>query len=335
MKKKKQTPEYNAIAIIGNGFDLAHGYKTSYSHFVAGVGEDFFANFRKYLDKYCMDTSNWNDFENRIKEVTLNCFLRFHEGDSDSYEERRADLENINKEFNSLQGKLISYLAKESARFSIQRLPTVRRYLSNRTLGLNFNYTDTAEKYLKNIYYVHGSLKENNIILGYDFRDEPCLAAYEEMKWSKSICRERLAFRRYIDCELNIAHTSPMYEQLIHEFDEIERMRCSSKGFVLEEDLAGWKSKTLFEYYLKEVEQEDSLDTINIKYGKIKKILVLGHSIKADKEYLSALLKKCNNLRKVVIFSYLGESQNEWEEKADFFRPYCKKIVRAWYACTV
>lgn len=33
---------YTRLAIIGNGFDLAHGLKTSYKSFVKHIGEDFF-----------------------------------------------------------------------------------------------------------------------------------------------------------------------------------------------------------------------------------------------------------------------------------------------------
>lgn len=330
MKKETRTMRYNAIAIIGNGFDLAHGYRTTYPQFVAAVGEDFFDNFRKYLDEYCGSSPNWYDFENRIRDLTLNCFLRSYEED-DSYEKSIEDLKKINEEFDLLQGKLMSYLSKESSRFSIRRLPAVRRKLSKRTLGLNFNYTATAEKYLKNVYYVHGSLKEDNIILGYDFREEPCLAGFNEMRWSKEICRERLAFRRYMDSELKVASTEPMYKQLIDEFDEIESLRNSGKGFEIEEDLAASENKALFEHYLEEAEEESVLGASNFRYGKIKKVIVLGHSIQADKQYLSTLLERCVSLRKVVIFSHSKESPKEWEEKAKFFKPYCKKIVRAWY----
>lgn len=33
-RKKKKQNKYNSLAVIGNGFDLAHGYKTSFGDFV-------------------------------------------------------------------------------------------------------------------------------------------------------------------------------------------------------------------------------------------------------------------------------------------------------------
>lgn len=331
MKRKRRIPTYNAIAIIGNGFDLAHGYKTTYPQFVSAVGEDFFANFRKYLDEYCGSSPNWYDFENRIRDLTLSCFLQSYQEDGD-YEKGREDLEKINEEFDILHEKLKAYLIAETSKTPKRRLPLVKRRLTKHTLGINFNYTSTAEEYLRHILYVHGSLRENNIILGYDFRDEPCLAGYDEMRWSKSICRERIAFRRHINHELKICPNEPTYEKLICDFDAIESMRYSSKGFDLDEDIAEWENRPVFEHYLKEVEKGNALGARNVRYDRIKKIVVLGHSIQADRQYLSTLLKRCVRLRKVVIFSYLGESEKEWKEKEEFFKPYCKKIVKVRYA---
>ena len=37
------------LAIIGNGFDLAHGYHTRYVDFTESVGDDFFRKYRHYI----------------------------------------------------------------------------------------------------------------------------------------------------------------------------------------------------------------------------------------------------------------------------------------------
>ena len=37
------------LAIIGNGFDLAHGYHTRYVDFTESVGDDFFRKYRHYM----------------------------------------------------------------------------------------------------------------------------------------------------------------------------------------------------------------------------------------------------------------------------------------------
>lgn len=41
------------LAIIGNGFDLAHGYHTRYVDFTESVGDDFFRKYRHYINNYC------------------------------------------------------------------------------------------------------------------------------------------------------------------------------------------------------------------------------------------------------------------------------------------
>lgn len=75
-RKTKKKNKYNSLAIIGNGFDLAHGYKTSFGDFVEYSDSTEFKTFRKYLKTYCGSDENWNDFEARIEELTLRVFLR-------------------------------------------------------------------------------------------------------------------------------------------------------------------------------------------------------------------------------------------------------------------
>lgn len=43
-------PTKTYMAIIGNGFDLALGYHTSYKNFTDCIGEDSLQNYRAYVD---------------------------------------------------------------------------------------------------------------------------------------------------------------------------------------------------------------------------------------------------------------------------------------------
>lgn len=75
--------------------------------------------------------------------------------------------------------------------------------------------------------------------------------------------------------------------------------------------------------------QADSFDMINP--GKIKTIIVLGHSLFSDKQYLEALLNECVNLRKVIIFTYDGENENSIQRKKAFFQRFCRKVITCSY----
>lgn len=326
---KKHRRSARCLAIIGNGFDLAHGLKTTYWDFVTATGMDFFAAFRNLLVEYCGTDLKWYEFENRISELTLQCFQRELSGEETAAAQARDDLDRINKQFQTFHKKLADYLASAACGADLRRLPNIRRQVSRRTLGISFNYTDTAEHYMQDVLYVHGSLAENDILLGYDFRDEPCIAGYDEMQWSKDTCRAQLAFRRYLRQTLHLEPKDPLYLELLSNFQEILALRLSNRGFE-DGDITGWSQEgTLRRYLAWEASHASLLSGVSLH--RVRKIIVLGHSIASDQVYLQEILKQCPKLRKVVLFSYAGESQGAWGKKADFFRPYCKKIRKVMY----
>lgn len=326
---KKHRVFTRRLAIIGNGFDLAHGLKTSYLNFVTTTGMDFFSDFRDLLIEYCGTDLNWYEFERRISELTIQCFYREMDEDPTVAARAQADLQRINEQFRIFHRKLADYLLSVTREGKIHRLPNIRRYLPRHTIGISFNYTNTAERYIRDVFYVHGSLKEEDILLGYDFRDEPCIANYEETQWSKDTCRTQLAFRRYLRDDLCLASKSPQYEELLENFETIEALRLSNRGFE-EDDITGWTHENVLRRYLEcESSYDSPLHGLSLRH--IREIVVLGHSIESDQVYLQNLLKHCPHLRKVIIFSYISESDSDWEKKASFFSPYCKKIQKVMY----
>ena len=62
------------LAIIGNGFDLAHGLKTSYYDFVCAQKEGTFKNYNDFLKRYGNGSQHWYSFEDRIDEISMQCF---------------------------------------------------------------------------------------------------------------------------------------------------------------------------------------------------------------------------------------------------------------------
>lgn len=84
----------------------------------------------------------------------------------------------------------MNYLKNEIDIKPFKQKESTKKNLDSETIAISFNYTDTAKKYIGNVINIHGSLEENVIILGYDYRDEPCLAQYEDMCWSKNLPRK-------------------------------------------------------------------------------------------------------------------------------------------------
>lgn len=167
-----ELPDYNfdAVLIIGNGFDLSLGLKTGYSDFVKSK------EFKKLLENENLlakhlngihTLQNWIDIENELKNYS-----------------KRFSSQNINffSEFKNLSSALKEYLSK------IRELELNENQLAVRvikaiekmpTLIIDFNYTDTISKisdFLKLDIYnkhthihhmkIHGALNSDDLIFG-------------------------------------------------------------------------------------------------------------------------------------------------------------------------
>ncbi|WP_084203531.1 AbiH family protein [Psychroserpens damuponensis] len=235
----------NKIILIGNGFDLAHGFKTSFfdlanfiinhkiapdlkdvivhqnnsnSHFFSNalkkinirakkideLGDDFYNNLirsaldndqeilnkylkenlgsldlilsNKFLSKlYKTDYNNWFDIENSYFSELKNIKKSFD--NSVDFSSTKIKLERLNRDFEQLKEFLMEYLESiEIAKNSKvdEFLKKIFRDAKNVYI-VNFNYTKTIEQYIDlnssktifNINYIHGSIINNDIILGY------------------------------------------------------------------------------------------------------------------------------------------------------------------------
>lgn len=324
MKKPNPTKHhktYKTLAIIGNGFDLAHGYATDYRSFVEATDAKSLDAFREFCDKDKSITT-WYSFEENINRLTQNLFLQTYNEDHD-YEIIRQDKSHLCNIFADIHTLLIDYLQRETARKPVIKLPSVKKYLKRKTKAISFNYTNIAESYASDVIYAHGSLFEDDILLGYDYRDEACLAEYDDMRWSKTICREALAFRRFLKYDHQLHPESPEYNELIASMKSYQHYENSGRG--LDEEVESFiPHYQLVDQFMHSYRKGGEIPGIN--YSKISTIVVLGHGIEADRAYLQKIAWKCTRLKKVVIFRYDKESDSSYNAKADFFKPYCKRI---------
>lgn len=329
MKDRNRTAKYTGIAIIGNGFDIAHGYATKYSDFAESIGEAYFGEYREFLRGYCGTDSKWSDFEDCVAILSLRFFHASIE-DYENYEQIQKDQLKFNEWFLDLHRTLSDYLRQELARKPFHKIRSISRVLKKKTLALNFNYTDTASCYQSKVIHLHGSLSEDDIILGFDPPSPSCLAPYESDKWQKELRRDNLKFHRYIRSKISEKTMNGDYNELISGYDRIVAISSSNKGFE-EEDINGWDYEDIYRDFLSQQEGHHERDWEGICFDSVKRLYVIGHGIIADKEYLTSLLQKCTQLKKVIIFSYNGEPEEEWKQKADFFKPFCKRVVKRRY----
>ncbi|MBQ8836820.1 MAG: hypothetical protein IJ002_04855 [Clostridia bacterium] len=316
---------FRTLAIIGNGFDLAHGYNTDYNSFSKNVAApclDEFKMFCKDEDAIC----TWFLFEKNINILSEKMFHQSMTEECD-YESNRKKVKSLETTFREIHTLLIEYLESETSKKPINKKSAIEQYLNINSFAINFNYTKTAESYTPHIFYVHGSLKERDILLGYDFRYEACLAQYEDMRWSKTICREALEFRRFLSKKFKLTPDSAKYKTLVASLESYQHWENSGRG--LENEM-----KKIIPYYKlidKFVKQYRVHPIPDIDYSQIQTIVVLGHGIEADKKFLADILSSCRLLKEVVIFRYRGEQEDEFQKKESFFIPYCQNIKTVYY----
>ncbi len=309
---------YKRLAIIGNGFDLNHGYKTDYKTFAANTQHPSLARFKTYCDTERIET--WYSFEENIRILSERYFLKSMSEYCD-FDDNRMEVRELTRIFQDIHKLLSNYLASEIATNPLEKKPCIEKYLDENTVAINFNYTNTAERYTPHIRYVHGSLKENDILLGYDFREEPCLAQYEDMRWSKTLCRESLAFRRHILKWLK--PESKLYKKLLSGLNAYHHWENTGRG--LDEEVR----RTIpycstIERFLKKY--RNRFEILGVRFSDIETLVVIGHGIEADKVFLKSILEKCGNLKKVVLYRYNGESDESIHTKMEFFLPHCEDV---------
>lgn len=174
------------LVIIGNGFDLDLGLKTSYKDFMLSP---IFDNYREnshhettsygklnlfdYLqDRFDGNDKNWIDIEIELREFAKNV-------DLSEYANKQEAIEYIEKSFNQVRAALSDYLsgidysALNTQSAAIEMLKAIRNGLN--CVIYDFNYTD-IDRLLTfiggtpsfKVHYIHGTLKDRNIVMGFE-----------------------------------------------------------------------------------------------------------------------------------------------------------------------
>jgi len=162
--------KYDAVLIIGNGFDLNLGLKTEYSNFV--LSDQFSElllrnnNLAKHL-KEINELKDWIDIEKELKNYSKNHPERYR---------------NFFEDFKSLSTALQAYLNTidfDNINKSSEAYKLISKIKKHKVLIIDFNYTPTISKICKEFeidlnaescniehFKIHGSLDTNDIIFG-------------------------------------------------------------------------------------------------------------------------------------------------------------------------
>lgn len=164
----KNKADINRLIIVGNGFDLHYGLKTSFSDFMEFTkahDNDSFMEIDEFY--YLFDDSDektwWNDFENQLKDVQTDFIKDYTAG----YEELKmlyCVLDRQKAIINEVFGKWVN---------SIKIITDCTyRFPCEHTFFITFNYTLTLERMFnipsEKIIHIHNKQGDRQYIFGHD-----------------------------------------------------------------------------------------------------------------------------------------------------------------------
>ena len=227
------TPLY----IIGNGFDLLHGAKSSYQDFNNALGK--YSKLREHLETYLNTESLWTDFEEalghlNVEMMTNHGVIDTFLGDYNAYDEN-ASAADFYAAAEMAADPAVVIVDKLTKRFrkwieSIT-IPTLDRPLSSLITDapvLCFNYTEFIEDFYgidhDKVCYIHGCRKkikgnpEDKLILGHMPGASDAEYEFDEQWNPKNSYRGQL-----IECAREVALQQISYcdDELTKHCDEI------------------------------------------------------------------------------------------------------------------
>lgn len=153
-----------SLVIIGNGFDLAHNLKTSFSDFRTWLLEHGQKDFVQSMENifyrlHGMDENNlWSDFESALGSVDIDMLHSLYQEDHKGKDVYEDVIERI---VLSIRGKFTDWINDINTQLFQPKLS-----LPKSAYYLSFNYTDTLETLYEipkaNICYIHGCQKSKD-----------------------------------------------------------------------------------------------------------------------------------------------------------------------------
>lgn len=297
-----------SLFIIGNGFDIMHGVKSSYYNFRDSIGRK--SILRWTLENYIKQDDIWGNFENDLAYLDREMML----GTLDDWLDNFNVLDEDEDDFSAAD----YFAAQESATSQIyiltQELPkrfrkwisTLRPFSLSKPVEdiikiearyINFNYTEFLETIYEvpqdNILYIHGARrdKKSQLVLGHGHNIEEVFEEwYQANKNREEFQPKMLKKDRRYD-----RNDNPVY-----------------LGYFLKDDRRGnWKSQMRYDainntvsliedYYDSSAKKTSEVISRNQPYFEslegIKKIVAIGHSLsKVDYPYFKEIIKYNRN----------------------------------------
>lgn len=179
----------DTLIIIGNGFDLFHGIKSSYHDFRDFVKKNHRSLVGMMDEFFCGKTEFWKDIEESLGEYDVRKIFEYCKGDEE------IDFKHFTRSASAIEDAPIYLFNPHMEEFYQQFKKWVNKICISTPININdtsisinlpkdskyftFNYTETLEKLYripqKNILHIHGSrcYKKSGYIFGHNHYREP------------------------------------------------------------------------------------------------------------------------------------------------------------------
>lgn len=167
--------DLDRLFIIGNGFDLAHGLKTSYENFrqyllnvenIQTPGENFCPNDILQLISRCAGTARWCDIETDLGYVSGQ--VKKYVDETKDYDVQRLQGALLGGILEDIPKYVSSWIAAVDCKQAKPMLSFKKLIDKDKDYFLTFNYTDTLERLYeaKKVCHIHGKYGER-IVFGH------------------------------------------------------------------------------------------------------------------------------------------------------------------------
>lgn len=300
----------NRLYIIGNGFDLAHGVKSSYYDFEKTIGKN--NPLKLCLNLLIRKPDIWGNLEENIAfldregvigtvDDCIDMFDLKEIGDEDfSYADFYAAKEHCTYFANEIKKSLPHRLRMwvETLKPDYTKRSLLKDIIKQESLFINFNYTEFLETlyYISknNILYIHGDRrnKKETLVFGHGYSQEELYNDWYEKNKNKKIDPNNAASIGYFYNGNNpkVWKSATRYELINQAIDDLEDYYYDS-------------AKKTADVIKKNQEFFNKLNNISI-------IIVLGHSLSmVDYPYFMHIISQNGNLAKLIwYFSYYSEA---------------------------
>lgn len=291
------------IVVIGNGFDMSLGLKSSYQNFIEYIKHkkkfdkdyDLYNYNRLFFRKYENFYLNWSDFESLYEET-----IRKINNRSQKNEEPQdiLDIASINNAIKRLEEDFNEYLLEEYPKWVEQRTiptgnPDVKKFTEKinpffeklikdeNTYFVNFNYTNSMEDLCGSVLYDSDEIPQSMLSL-------------------------KKAKDRIFHIHGSLEEKNILFGGGFTDSEDINKIHYSQS--LINDKLFRIKKDDLLNTTRKQI-----MSTINLNSKEVQNdLFIIGHSLQgSDFLFLSKLIKKAN---KVFIFYYEDDYILKMEE---------------------